>query len=310
MIFFECNKFIDSNKIPLIDLKSTKKNQKNFSWSGQKFNEFLVLNSSNVENDTQQTPGDDLFEMFDKEWPNKRPIIIKNLHKNLNSSLWTPESFMEEFGDLKLNLINCRKNRVVPNVALRAFWQGFENLDARLCDQKGRPMILKLKDWPTSDDFKTTLPSRYEDLMKNLPIKEYTHRTGAYNLASNLPNFFCLPDLGPKLYIAYSSANTPKEGTTNLHVDISDAVNLMLYVGETNKSSQSEEPDSNPPKKIKSNVCLNSSISQEMFATIKESKCSKDQLERFLNGEKPGALWHIFKPHDADKIRTFLLLVG
>lgn len=62
-------------------------------------------------------------------------------------------------------------------------------------------------------------------------MPEYTDRMGVYNLVSRLPPFFVRPDLGPKLYCAYRSAFTPKVGSTNLHLDVSDAVNLMLYVG-------------------------------------------------------------------------------
>ena len=64
-------------------------------------------------------------------------------------------------------------------------------------------MILKLKDWPTAEDFADLLPTRYQDLMKALPMPEYTHRTGMLNLASRLPDFFVRPDLGPKMYSAY-----------------------------------------------------------------------------------------------------------
>lgn len=67
--------------------------------------------------------------------------------------------------------------------------------------------------------------------MQNLPLSEYTNRTGRLNLASCLPDFFVRPDLGPKMYNAYGSALYPSKGTTNLHLDISDAVNFMVYVG-------------------------------------------------------------------------------
>ena len=98
-------------------------------------------------------------------------------------------------------------------------------------DAKNRPIILKLKDWPSTDDFAEVLPSRFQDLMNALPLPEYTHRNGIFNLASRLPEFFVKPDLGPKMYNAYGSAETPRSGSTNLHLDISDAVNMMLYVG-------------------------------------------------------------------------------
>lgn len=63
--------------------------------------------------------------------------------------------------------------------------------------------LLKLKDWPTCDDFGEKLPKRYQDLMDALPLQEYTRREGKYNMASSLPSFFVKPDLGPKMYCAY-----------------------------------------------------------------------------------------------------------
>lgn len=67
--------------------------------------------------------------------------------------------------------------------------------------------------------------------MSVLPLGEYTQRNGKLNLASRLPECFVRPDLGPKMYNAYGSALYPNTGTTNLHLDISDAVNVMVYVG-------------------------------------------------------------------------------
>lgn len=100
----------------------------------------------------------------------------------------------------------------------------------RLEDSDGNPLILKLKDWPTSEDFAESMPSRFIDLMDALPMPEYTKRNGDLNLASRLPEFFVKPDLGPKMYIAYGLAKYPQSGTTNLHLDVSDAVNVMVFV--------------------------------------------------------------------------------
>ncbi len=106
--------------------------------------------------------------------------------------------------------------------------------------------LLKLKDWPTCDDFGEKLPNRYQDLMNALPLQEYTRREGKFNMASSLPSFFVKPDLGPKLYCAYGkrelnkinvqlyvfvligSAVNATLGTTNLHLDIASAVNVMV----------------------------------------------------------------------------------
>ena len=83
----------------------------------------------------------------------------------------------------------------------------------------------------SGEDFAEHMPSRFTDLMGVLPLAEYTHRNGRLNLATRLPECFVRPDLGPKMYTAYGSAAHANKGTTNLHLDISDAVNVMVYVG-------------------------------------------------------------------------------
>lgn len=59
---------------------------------------------------------------------------------------------------------------------------------------------------------------RYDDLMKNLPLPEYSDPEGNLNLASHLPSFFVRPDLGPRLCCAY--------GTTVLLLLLNTASNL------------------------------------------------------------------------------------
>merc|ERR1719471_63349 len=92
---------------------------------------------------------------------------------------------------------------MIPQVPLKWFWDGFESLTSRMMDKQGMPMLLKLKDWPPEDDFAQYFPRRFENLMKWLPMGDYTRREGRYNLASYIPDFCVRPDLGPKMYIAY-----------------------------------------------------------------------------------------------------------
>lgn len=90
------------------------------------------------------------------------------------------------------------------------------------------------------------------------------------------------------MYIAYGSANCLHKGTTNLHLDVSDAVNVMVYVG-TPKNENDAQIEINDARRI-----------------IAEAGCEKQE-----NGNgSPGALWHIFRPCDAKKIREFLNKVG
>ncbi|KAJ1914490.1 hypothetical protein H4219_004764 [Mycoemilia scoparia] len=90
--------------------------------------------------------------------------------------------------------------------------------------------ILKIKDWPPKEDFKSRLPDHFKDYMNVLPFQAYTNPDGLANLASWLPKGACPPDLGPKMYLAYGSWDDKGgPGTTNLHCDMADAANLMVY---------------------------------------------------------------------------------
>lgn len=86
--------------------------------------------------------------------------------------------------------------------------------------------------------------------MTALPLKDYTQRDGKLNLAARLPVCFVRPDLGPKMYSAYGNAGKPSTGkpimsTTNLHLDVSDAVNVMVFVSPTHDEDGEifNEPD-------------------------------------------------------------------
>ncbi|KAK7792128.1 hypothetical protein R5R35_009657 [Gryllus longicercus] len=228
------------------------------------------------------------YRIFQDQWKRGQPVIVSDVAKHLDMNLWHPDSFSRDFGDDKNDLVNCMTGNLVPNQPMRKFWEGFENFAKRLKDERGNPMLLKLKDWPPGDDFAEMLPSRFSDLMRVLPLSEYTHRTGRLNLASRLPECFVRPDLGPKMYNAYGSALHPSKGTTNLHLDISDAVNVMVYVGIP-KDGDCEE------------------LQQEVSKAIEDAPCDFLTKRRVREkDELPGALWHIYNANDADKIRDLL----
>ncbi|XP_054265577.1 lysine-specific demethylase 3A-like isoform X2 [Macrosteles quadrilineatus] len=228
------------------------------------------------------------YRIFQDQWKRGQPVIVSDVLKHLDKELWQPDSFIRDFGETKNDLINCMTGNVVPNQFMRKFWEGFDHVNKRLKDDKGNAMLLKLKDWPPGEDFAEMLPSRFTDLMKALPMGEYTQRTGRLNLASRLPDCFVRPDLGPKMYTAYGSALHPTKGTTNLHLDISDAVNVMVYVGI--------------PKDAESDDHI-----KEAYRAIDEA-CSDLLTRRRVRdkSELPGALWHIYSARDADKIRDLL----
>ncbi|XP_011826520.1 PREDICTED: lysine-specific demethylase 3A [Mandrillus leucophaeus] len=231
------------------------------------------------------------WNVFRECWKQGQPVMVSGVHHKLNSELWKPESFRKEFGEQEVDLVNCRTNEIITGATVGDFWDGFEDVPNRLKNEK-EPMVLKLKDWPPGEDFRDMMPSRFDDLMANIPLPEYTRRDGKLNLASRLPNYFVRPDLGPKMYNAYGliTPEDRKYGTTNLHLDVSDAANVMVYVGIPKGQCEQEE---------------------EVLKTIQDGDSDELTIKRFIEGkEKPGALWHIYAAKDTEKIREFLKKVS
>ena len=195
--------------------------------------------------------------------------------------------FKNKFSETQFDLVETETGDVIRDQPLKKYWDGFENLKLRPKDKDGRPLIYKLKDWPPGEEFGDALPEQFNDLMSCIPMPDYTTHEGSRNLVSRLPrSTFLVPDMGPKLYTAYGLASDQK-GTTNLHLDISDAVNVMVYVGTFKSKDDEKEHQKNVMK------------------ALEEANVDKSQINRSKK-EKVGALWHIYDARDADKIRDLL----
>ncbi|XP_052741070.1 probable JmjC domain-containing histone demethylation protein 2C isoform X2 [Bicyclus anynana] len=221
------------------------------------------------------------YKPFQDQWRRGQPVLVSDVSSLLDPQLWSPDSFSRDFGDTRVDIVNCASGLVVPNQPARKFWDGFALAARRLRDERGAPMVLKLKDWPPGEDFAELLPARFDDLMRALPLHEYTARAGRLNLAARLPECFVRPDLGPKMYTAYGGAG----GTTNLHLDVSDAVNVLVHA-----SAPADAPE------------------RAREAARAAEDAGVDVLaRRRARLQPPAALWHIYAARDADKIRDFLV---
>ncbi|XP_072414044.1 probable JmjC domain-containing histone demethylation protein 2C isoform X2 [Chiloscyllium punctatum] len=227
------------------------------------------------------------WKIFRECWRRDQPVLVSGVHKKLNCNIWKPESFCEEFGDQKVDLVNCKDGSIISNTKIQDFWDGFEDLTKRIKSKNGESMLLKMKDWPSGDDFRTVMPSRFDDLMKNLPLPEYCDPEGNLNLASRIPSFFVRPDLGPKLYGAYGQSTIKEHGTTNLHLDIADVINVLVYVGVPKGNGNNHRA--------------------AILKKIEEDEIDDTTKKRLKDGDElPGALWHIFSAKDTHKIKEFL----
>ncbi|KAF7641938.1 hypothetical protein LDENG_00268010, partial [Lucifuga dentata] len=228
------------------------------------------------------------WKLFRECWKQGQPVLVSGIHKRLNAGLWKAESFNQEFADHQGDLLNC-KDQVVSNSGIKEFWDGFEDITKRPKSKDGEPMVYRLKDWPSGEEFMALMPSRYDDLMRNLPLPEYSDPEGNLNLASHLPSFFVRPDLGPRLCCAYGVAASQDQdfGTANLHVEVSDVVSVLVYVGVA-----------------KGNGVLSKT---GVLKRLEEEDLDEGVRRRLKDSsETPGALWHIYLNTDMDKVREFL----
>ncbi|KAJ2710414.1 hypothetical protein H4R19_003754 [Coemansia spiralis] len=192
-------------------------------------------------------PGELSTREFSRLWRRGQVVVVRGLLDDLDGSIWKPEWWIRNFGYEMVSVLDCARGaEPVGEWPLRDFYRLFDgpaDAHSALFDQTMedtsdwpahcdcvRSSILKLKDWPPADDFQTRLPNHFARFMAALPFPEYTQRRGQFNMASRLPAEFVPPDLGPKMYCAYGSSDAEGGvGTTNLHCDMADAVNVMAY---------------------------------------------------------------------------------
>lgn len=220
------------------------------------------------------------IEMFRNEWLKKKPVIFCNVDSNLDMALWRPDKVIENIGHLELNLVDWVYEKCTSKMKLTHFFSWFIEGESNTKRKQGG--TLKLNNWPPHENFVDVLPEHFHDFTRSLPLSEYTH-DGSLNLVNHLPNCFLKPDLGPKMFAADGNVIHLQKGTTNLHLDAADAVNVLVYA--------------NVPKDI------DEMRKRKVYEALDDAGC--DQLAE--GDTLPGALWHIYSPGDADKIRSLLI---
>jgi len=61
-------------------------------------------------------------------------------------------------------------------------------------------------------------------------MPNYSRKDGVLNIASHFPSNTVMPDLGPRMYIALATTDEEgSKGSTRLHMDMADGVNIMLH---------------------------------------------------------------------------------
>ncbi|KAK6537696.1 hypothetical protein TWF694_011867 [Orbilia ellipsospora] len=154
-----------------------------------------------------------------------RPIIITNCLERFKLP-WDPKYFINNHGNE-----NCTLVQTCPP------FNNYTSKVSKFFEQFGQTHTieaLKLKDWPPADNFADVFPELMLDFELALPdaISNFVKHDGVYNLTSRFPEGYNKPDLGPKMYNAFPATvqmDGTIGGTTNLHRDITDAINFMMF---------------------------------------------------------------------------------
>ncbi|KAI7871431.1 hypothetical protein BDF14DRAFT_1718940 [Spinellus fusiger] len=173
--------------------------------------------------------------MFQRHWAKGQPIVISNTMAN-SQLTWSPDYFIEHYDQEEIEVIDCTTGKTSLST-VRAYFDSFKSYGQQLRNKnKNAAGKTYAQDWPPKQDFSTHSPALYKDFMEMLSVKDYCTANGYMNLANRLPKEYVPSDLGPKMFIAYGSTQGVQgTGTTNLHCDMADAVNVMCYADITDE---------------------------------------------------------------------------
>ncbi|KAI9429749.1 hypothetical protein BJY52DRAFT_1133757 [Lactarius psammicola] len=170
------------------------------------------------------------FERICCFWASSVPVICEGILSMKQIPL-TPAYFIQTFGDEKVDLIDCESGE---------FEEGTLKDILRLYDTHRGPhdRVLKVKDWPSQDTFRGgKFAEIYEEFEDCLPFPHLTRLNGRDNLAAHFPDDAGLPpDLGPKVYFALAAMQND-HGSTRLHCDLTDAVNVCVFAAQKSNGS-------------------------------------------------------------------------
>jgi len=218
------------------------------------------------------------ISLFKFIWRRCQPVIVSGLLEKMEKKLWHHQH-LQELPDHIFSSVNAESSTITHGQSIKKFVEGFDDISKRPQNENGDPLTLRFREnWPAQEDhFGELFPNQFKDIMKNLPIPAYTEREGVLNLSSRLPECFVRLDLGPRLWGGYAKS------TYNLQYNVSDAIHILTHTSE------------------------NRDLKGDLLETLKTMGCDGISLKIARdNPGKVGAVWHVFHPSDADRIKEFL----
>ncbi|KAH9814723.1 hypothetical protein DFH28DRAFT_970970 [Melampsora americana] len=163
-------------------------------------------------------------EIFDQIWSSGVALVVTGIEDRMKP-IWDSKYLRLNYGEEQCRMLDSNLPHGDPiQTNVGDFFERFEDLNSQ------DSTVWKLRDWPPETDFKTKFPELFEDFQNAIPISEITTRNGFKNLAAHFPQNANVPDIGPKMYIAMQNSDqSGSSGSTVLHMDVADAINVQTY---------------------------------------------------------------------------------
>ncbi|KDP20870.1 hypothetical protein JCGZ_21341 [Jatropha curcas] len=184
----------------------------------------------------------DNLEHFQKHWGKGQPVVVRNVLGTSDLS-WDPIVMFCTY--LKNNAAKSENEQAADcldwfevEIGIKQLFMGsFKGpKHANMWHER-----LKLKGWLSSHLFQEHFPAHYSEILHALPITEYMDPiSGVLNIAAELPKEISKPDLGPCVYISYSSGENlvQADSVTKLRYDSYDLVNILAHTTDAPVSAE------------------------------------------------------------------------
>ncbi|KAG8909155.1 hypothetical protein FRC00_010634, partial [Tulasnella sp. 408] len=170
-------------------------------------------------------------EIFVPLWAKGQTVVVTGL-LDVFQFKWTPDEFIRRYGSQTCHVVDCDDNSQTPiPMRVEEFFSQFGNYEGRTACLKLKVTNLFLHHLPICE-LTEEFPELFKDFAEAVPVPNYTRRDGVLNLAAHYPTNkeAVVPDIGPKMYNAFESSELAGgKGSTRLHMDMADAVNVMLH---------------------------------------------------------------------------------
>ncbi|BGP29039.1 hypothetical protein JCM10296v2_000775 [Rhodotorula toruloides] len=167
--------------------------------------------------------------MFYELWRNRFPILLRRCQFG-DLAKWTPQYFKENFGDLKVELIdNTDWTKVSESTVGSFFGQYRTDGYTRADDKSDYKPTFRTKDFPNERQWQTDFKELRDAFLAVLPVSNVMHPDGVLNCLAHAPTNASQPDINIKLTASWDT--NAATATTRLHLSNLDEGHFMFWGG-------------------------------------------------------------------------------